>query len=69
MWACPGLMLNPDVYFGLGISGQIQHMVGVNGARVVVAINKDPKAPIFEQCDLGLVATVQEALPAIVQNL
>lgn len=64
-----GLMLNPDVYFGLGISGQIQHMVGVNGARVVVAINKDPKAPIFEQCDLGLVATVQEALPAIVQNL
>ncbi len=64
-----GLMLNPDIYFGLGISGQIQHMVGVNGARVVVAINKDPKAPIFEQCDLGLVATVQEALPAIVQNL
>lgn len=64
-----GLMLNPDIYFGLGISGQIQHMVGVNGARVVVAVNKDPRAPIFEQCDLGLVATVQEALPAIVQSL
>ncbi len=64
-----GLMLKPDVYFGLGISGQVQHMVGVNGARVVVAVNKDPKAPIFDQCDLGLVASVQEALPLLVDAL
>ncbi len=64
-----GLMLKPDVYFGLGISGQIQHMVGVSGARVVVAVNKDPKAPIFDQCDIGLVASVQEALPLLVDSL
>ena len=60
-----GLMLKPAVYFGLGVSGQVQHMVGVNQAKTVIAINKDKNAPIFQQCDYGLVADIDAALTAI----
>lgn len=64
-----GLMLSPDVYVGLGISGQMQHMVGVNGARVAFAINKDANAPIFNQVDYGLVGDLATVLPAINDKL
>lgn len=60
-----GLMVKPQVYFGLGISGQIQHMVGVNQSGTVIAINKDKNAPIFQQCDYGLIADVDAAIPAL----
>ncbi len=64
-----GIMIKPKVYMGLGISGQIQHMVGVNQAGVVFAINKDKNAPIFNLCDYGLVADLTEVLPAIKDKL
>ena len=64
-----GLMLSPEVYVGIGVSGQMQHMVGVNGAKVAFAINKDKNAPIFNQVDYGLVGDLNAVLPAINEKL
>lgn len=64
-----GAMLKPDIYFGIGVSGQIQHMVGVNGANTIIAINKDKNAPIFQQCDYGLVANLTDVLPGLKERL
>lgn len=64
-----GVMLKPDVYVGLGLSGQMQHMVGVNRARVIFAVNKDKNAPIFKQCDYGLVGDLKTVLPMLVEQL
>lgn len=60
-----GLMLSPKVYVGIGVSGQMQHMVGVNRADKVFAINKDKNAPIFKQCDMGIVGDLETILPAL----
>ena len=60
-----GLMLSPDVYVGIGVSGQMQHMVGVDRARVSFAINKDSNAPIFQKVDFGLVGEIADVLPKI----
>ena len=62
-------MLSPKVYVGIGISGQMQHMVGVNRANAMFAINKDKNAPIFKQCDYGLVGDLKDVLPALVAAL
>ena len=64
-----GLMLAPKAYVGVGISGQMQHMVGVKSAGAVFAINKDKNAPIFKQCDYGLVGDLKTVLPALVAAL
>lgn len=64
-----GAVIQPDVYLALGISGQVQHMVGVNGATTIVAINKDKTAPIFPHCDLGLVADLSAVLPTLADQL
>ena len=64
-----GLMLSPKAYIGVGISGQMQHMVGVKSADVVFAINKDKNAPIFKQCDYGLVGDLKTILPALTAAL
>lgn len=64
-----GLMLSPEVYIAVGISGQIQHMVGVNRAKTVIAINKDKNAPIFKQADYGIVGDLYKVLPALVNQL
>ena len=64
-----GLMLSPKAYIGIGVSGQMQHMVGVKSASVVFAINKDQNAPIFKQCDYGLVGDLNSVLPAITAAL
>ena len=64
-----GLMLAPKVYVVCGISGQMQHMVGCNRSGVIFAINKDKNAPIFRQCDFGLVGDVKDVIPAILAAL
>ena len=64
-----GLMLTPKVYIAAGISGQMQHMVGCNRSGAIFAINKDKNAPIFKQCDFGIVGDLNEILPAITAAL
>ena len=64
-----GLNLSPKVYVAVGISGQMQHMVGVNHSGTIFAINKDESAPVFRQCDYGLVGDLKTVLPALVEAL
>ena len=64
-----GLMLSPKAYVAVGISGQMQHMVGCNRSQVVFAINKDKNAPVFKQCDYGLVGDLKTVLPALTAAL
>ncbi|MEG2662238.1 MAG: FAD-binding protein [Hafnia sp.] len=64
-----GIMIKPDLYLALGISGQIQHMVGANGAQILMAINKDKNAPIFQYADYGIVGDLMKIVPALTEKL
>ena len=60
-----GVTLNPDIYLAIGVSGQIQHIIGVGAARVIIAVNKDKNAPIFKVCDYGIVGDLYKVIPAL----
>lgn len=64
-----GKMVNPELYIGVGLSGELQHMVGIVGAKVMIAINNDAKSPVFDQVDFGVVEDCRIFVPALIDKL
>ena len=64
-----GKMISPELYIGVGLSGEQQHMVGIADARIMIAINSDARSPVFEQVDYGIVEDCREFIPELIKKI
>jgi electron transfer flavoprotein alpha subunit len=64
-----GKMISPELYIGVGLSGEQQHMVGITNAKIMVAINNDAKSPVFDQVDYGIVDDCREFIPILIETI
>ena len=75
-WAPPSLqvgqtgkIVSPELYFAIALSGSSQHVAGMSGSKMVVAINRDPEAPVFRIANLGIVEDYRNVLPTLIDEL
>jgi electron transfer flavoprotein alpha subunit len=64
-----GKMVSPECYIGVGLSGELQHMVGIVGSQIMIAINNDAKSPVFEKVDFGIVDDCREFVPVLIEKI